>query len=264
VITSLITTNLQYLQFKGPFPCFTYETMRDLLDAQSVSWKYYTVQVKGGNAGLWSAFDAIKAVRYSSEWTTNVTTSPTVIFQDIKAGTLPAVSWVTPDGQNSDHPDEKGAGGKYVDNGPSWVANVVNSVGESKYWNSTAIVVLWDDWGGFYDHVDPPVVDVNGWGLRVPGMTLSPWVRPGIDHQVLSHDAYAKFIEDVFLGGQRLDPAKDGRPDPRPDVREDNPMLGDLRTEFDFSQTPLPTDILKQCPGGDFNDAGYACLDAGF
>jgi phospholipase C len=202
VITSLITTNLQYLQFKGPFPCFTYETMRDLLDAQSVSWKYYTVQVKGGNAGLWSAFDAIKAVRYSSEWTTNVTTSPTVIFQDIKAGTLPAVSWVTPDGQNSDHPDEKGAGGKYVDNGPSWVANVVNSVGESKYWNSTAIVVLWDDWGGFYDHVPPPCLSKSqcrdsqgGLGFRVPMIIVSPYVKAHVEHTQYEFGSILKYIE---------------------------------------------------------------------
>jgi hypothetical protein len=109
-----------------------------------------------------------------------------------------------------------------------------------------------------------PVVDKNGYGLRVPAMVISPWAKKGIDKQVLSHDAYLKFIEDVFLGGQRLDPKTDGRADPRPDVREDNPNLGDLRTEFDFTQAPLPTDILTQCPGGDFNDAGYACLDAGF
>ena len=90
VWTSLITTNLQYLQSEGPFPCFTYKTMRDLLDAQSVSWKYYAVLVKGGNAGIWSAFDAIKAVRYDKEeWAQNVTTSPNVIFKDIKAGNLP-------------------------------------------------------------------------------------------------------------------------------------------------------------------------------
>jgi phospholipase C len=203
VVTSLITTNLQYLQFKGPFPCLGYETMRDLLDAKSVSWKYYAEQVKGGNAGLWSAFDAIKAVRDSKEWTTNVTTSPNVIFQDIKAGSLPAVSWVTPIGENSDHPDEKGAGGKYVDNGPSWVANVVDQIGESQYWNSSAIVVLWDDWGGFYDHVPPPCLyksqcrdNQGGLGFRVPMIIVSPYVKAHVEHTQYEFGSILKYIED--------------------------------------------------------------------
>jgi phospholipase C len=203
VVTSLITTNLQYLQFKGPFPCLGYETMRDLLDAKSVSWKYYAEQVKGGNAGLWSAFDAIKAVRDSKEWTTNVTTSPNVIFQDIKADSLPAVSWVTPIGENSDHPDEKGAGGKYVDNGPSWVANVVNQIGESQYWNSSAIVVLWDDWGGFYDHVPPPCLyksqcrdNQGGLGFRVPMIIVSPYVKAHVEHTQYEFGSILKYIED--------------------------------------------------------------------
>jgi phospholipase C len=197
VVTSLITSDLQYLQFKGPFPCFTYETMRDLLDAQSVSWKYYTVHVKGGNAGLWSAFDAIKAVRYSKEWTTNVTTTPNAILTDIKAGNLPAVSWLTPDGQNSDHPAEK-SGNKLVDNGPAWVANVVNTIGESQYWNSTAIVILWDDWGGFYDHESPSFLrdDQGGLGFRVPMIIVSPYVTAHVEHTQYEFGSILKYIED--------------------------------------------------------------------
>ncbi len=203
VVTSLITTNMKFLLLKGPFPCFSYTTMRDLLDAQSVSWKYYAVLVKGGNAGLWSAYDAIKAVRYSKEWTNNVTTSPNVIFQDIKAGNLPAVSWVTPDGQNSDHPDEKGANGKYVDHGPSWVANIVNSVGESQYWNSSAVIVLWDDWGGFYDHVAPPCLyqsqcrdNQGGLGFRVPMIIVSPYVTAHVEHTQYEFGSILKYIEE--------------------------------------------------------------------
>ena len=88
-------------------------------------------------------------------------------------------------------------------------------------WDSTAIFLVWDDWGGFYDHVVPPKVDLHGYGLRVPALVISPYAKRGyIDHQVLSFDAYLKFIEDVFLDGQRLDPRNDGRPDPRPFVRE--------------------------------------------
>ena len=115
-------------------------------------------------------------------------------------------------------------------------------------WDSTAIFVSWDDWGGFYDHVAPPVVDANGYGLRVPGLVISPYARRGfIDHQTLSHDAYVKFIEDDFLNGARIDPKSDGRPDPRPDVRERAPQLGDLRRDFDFAQPPRRPEIL---PGG--------------
>ena len=119
-------------------------------------------------------------------------------------------------------------------------------------WNSTAIFLTWDDWGGFYDHVVPPVVDGNGYGLRVPGLVISPYARQGyIDHQTLSFDAYAKFIEDDFLAGQRLDPATDGRPDPRPDVREALPVLGDLSSDFDFTQGPRPPFILPVDPKTD-------------
>jgi len=116
-------------------------------------------------------------------------------------------------------------------------------------WRSTAIFLTWDDWGGFYDHVVPPRVDENGYGLRVPGIVISPYAKHGyVDHQTLSFDAYAKFIEDDFLGGQRLDPSTDGRPDPRPDVRENVAVLGDLRADFDFSQRPRPPHPLPVHP----------------
>jgi phospholipase C len=116
-------------------------------------------------------------------------------------------------------------------------------------WNSTAIFLSWDDWGGFYDHVPPPLVDVNGYGMRVPGIVISPYARQGyLDHQTLSHDAYNKFIEDAFLRGQRLDPRTDGRPDPRPHVRETSPFLGDLVSDFDFTQRPRAPLLLPVHP----------------
>jgi hypothetical protein len=102
------------------------------------------------------------------------------------------------------------------------------------------VFLTWDDWGGFYDHVVPPVVDGQGYGIRVPGLVISPFAKHGfIDHQTLSFDAYLKLIEDVFVGGQRLDPKTDGRPDTRPTVRENVKILGDLRNSFDFSTAPL-------------------------
>jgi phospholipase C len=119
-------------------------------------------------------------------------------------------------------------------------------------WRSTAIFLAWDDWGGFYDHVVPPHVDVNGYGLRVPGIVISPYARKGyVDHQTLSFDAYAKFIEDDFLGGRRLDPKTDGRWDPRPAVRDAEPALGDLRRDFDFAQRPREPLLLPVHPRTD-------------
>jgi phospholipase C len=116
-------------------------------------------------------------------------------------------------------------------------------------WKSSAIFLAWDDWGGFYDHVRPPVVDSSGYGLRVPALVISPYAKRGyIDHQILSQDAYLKFIEDDFLHGQRIDPKTDGRPDPRPDVRENEQLLGNLLSDFDFHQKPRPPLILPLHP----------------
>ena len=159
------------------------------------------------------------------------------------AGTLPSVSWVVPDEDHSEHPPSR------VSDGQAYVTRLINTIMQGPDWSSTAIILAWDDWGGFYDHVPPPTVDENGYGLRVPGLVISPYARGGyIDHQTLSFDAYAKFIEDRFLGGSRLDPATDGRPDRRPTVREDVAVLGDLVADFDFNQAPLPPLVLPEHP----------------
>jgi phospholipase C len=167
-------------------------------------------------------------------------------FRAAKAGTLPAVSWIVPNGRNSEHPPS------LVSRGEAWVTRIVNAVMRSRDWSSSAIFITWDDWGGFYDHVVPPHVDELGYGLRVPGLVISPYARHGlVDHQTLSFDAYLKFIEDDFLHGQRLDPATDGRPDPRPDVRENAPQLGDLRRDFNFTQAPRAPLVLPEHPRTD-------------
>ena len=125
----------------------------------------------------------------------------------------------------SEHPPDN------IADGEAWVTKVVNAAMKGPDWTHTAIFLTWDDWGGFYDHEVPIHVDQNGYGIRVPGMLISPWARRGyIDHQTLSFDAYLKFIEDRFLGGARIDPSTDGWPDPRPTVREDVSLLGDLST----------------------------------
>lgn len=174
-ITSLITEKNDFQPGKGPFPCLTYRTMRDLLDRKKVSWRYYAPQMCCAVYGrLLSAFDAIKAVRDSSEWTDgHISTPQTNILSDVKNGKLQSVSWVIPDENDSDHP------GTDSDTGPSWVASVVNAIGQSSYWKSTAIVIVWDDWGGLYDNLAPPQKGYGGLGLRVPAIVVSPYAKPG-------------------------------------------------------------------------------------
>jgi phospholipase C len=164
-------------------------------------------------------------------------------FQAAKKGALPAVSWIVPENKVSEHPPAP------INAGQTYVTKLVNAAMQGPEWSSTAIFISWDDWGGFYDHVVPPHVDDNGYGLRVPGLVISPYAKKGyIDHQTLSFDAYLKLIEDDFLGGARLDAKTDGRPDPRPSVREALPQLGDLIHDFDFGQSPRAPLILSTTP----------------
>ncbi|MCJ7831827.1 MAG: phospholipase, partial [Actinobacteria bacterium] len=160
------------------------------------------------------------------------------------SGDLPSVSWVMPSIGESEHPGHSG-----IAPGQEFVTGIVNATMEGPDWGSTAIFLTWDDWGGFYDHVPPTKVDQMGYGIRVPGLMISPYAKEGyIDSQTLTFDAYLKLIEDRFLGGQRLDPATDGRPDPRTTVREDAKKLGDLAEEFDFEQDPRPPLLLDPNP----------------
>ena len=229
-----------------------------LLHKQHVSWGYYVETGKEPDC----ADDAATCTAPPQDYKTPGIWNPLPLFTDVqedgqlknvqpvesfraaaKAGKLPAVSWITPAQVHSEHPPAS------VHAGQAWVTNLVNDVMRGPEWSSTAIFVSWDDWGGFYDHVAPPAVDGNGYGLRVPGLVISPYAKRGyIDHQTLSHDAYLKFIEDVFLDGQRLDPATDGRPDPRPLVRESAPQLGDLANDFDFNQSPRAPEKLSPNP----------------
>jgi phospholipase C len=158
-------------------------------------------------------------------------------------GTLPAVAWIAPNQANSEHPPS------LVTTGQSYVTHLIDSIMRGPDWKSTAIFVSWDDWGGFYDHLKPSVVDHNGYGIRVPALVISPYAKQGyVDHQVLSSDAYLKFIEGDFLHGARLNPHTDGRPDSRPNVRENARILGNLVNDFDFSQKPRPPVLLPLHP----------------
>ena len=191
--------------------------------------------------GIWNPLPAFDTVKQDGQLANIQTVDK--FFAAARNGTLPVVSWVVPEAKVSEHPPAN------ISVGESYVTQLINSVMQGPDWSSTAILLSWDDWGGFYDHVVPPKVDQNGYGLRVPGLVISPYARKGyIDHQTLSFDAYLKLIEDDFLNGQRIDPQTDGRPDPRPDVRENEPQLGNLITDFDFSQSPRQGLILPLHP----------------
>ncbi len=239
-------------------PNYAWTDLTYLLHKYNVSWKYYLDQGTQPDCDddsanctpgkqttkvpeIWNPLPWFTTVKQDGQLGNIVDSGH--FFTDAKAGTLPAVSWVVPNGTDSEHPPA------LVSTGQAWTTSLINAVMRGPDWSSTAIFLAWDDWGGFYDHVQPPTVDENGYGLRVPGLVISPYAKRGyIDHQTLSFDAYAKFIEDNFLGGQRLDPRTDGRPDPRPDVRENASQLGNLMNDFDFNQHPLPPVVLPTNP----------------
>ena len=224
-----------------------------LLNRKQVSWAYYLdggpmkakqrdrQSVQRGVPPIWNVLPKFTDVHQDKQLG-NVQTLDS-FFAATKAGTLPSVSWIAPSSRDSEHPPS------LVSVGQSYVTRIINEVMRSPEWYSTAIFLAWDDWGGFYDHVTPPTIDKLGYGIRVPAMVISPYAKRGtIDHQTLSFDAYLKFIEDDFLDGERLDPKTDGRPDPRPNIRESAPGLGDLAGDFDFSQAPAPPLILPEQP----------------
>jgi phospholipase C len=246
-----------------PWPAVHYDwtDLTYLLHRAHVSWRYYLDQglqpdcprgamacppraQRVGVPGIWNPLPAFDTVHADGELGNVVAVNR--LFTDARAGTLPAVSWVVPNNNDSEHPPAT------IKVGQSYVTRIVNALMRSPDWKSTAIFVTWDDWGGFYDHVRPPAADINGYGFRVPGLVISPYARTGyVDHQILTTDAYLKFIEDDFLGGQRLDPRTDGRPDPRPTVREDARILGNLLTDFDFTQRPRAPLLLPVRPHTD-------------
>ena len=148
--------------------------------------------------GIWNPLPSFDTVREDNQLGNIQDTRR--FYSAVRSGHLPAVSWVIPNGIVSEHPPSS------IKAGQAYVTSLINAIGRSRDWKSTAIFLAWDDWGGFYDHVRPPMIDANGYGFRVPGLVISPYARRGhIDHQQLSFDAFAKFIEDDFLGGQRLE-----------------------------------------------------------
>ncbi len=206
----------------GVYPCFDYQTMADVLDAKSISWHYYAPAADSTAGGfIWSAFQAIRHIRFGPDWTSNVVSPAPQVLTDIGNGQLAQVTWIVPAEAYSDH-----AGPGSAAEGPDWVASITNAIGASPYWNSTAIFIAWDDWGGWYDHVNPPQVDAMGLGFRVPLIVVSPYAKHGyISHQPHEFSGFLRYMEEVFnlpnLGTR--------------DVNAD-----DFADCFDYTQTPQP------------------------
>jgi phospholipase C len=222
----------------GPYPCLDLPTLADVMDAQGVSWRYYAPGI-GDLGNIWSAFDAIKHVRYGAGWS-NVISPESRVIDDASRGDLPAVTWITPSPRNSDHPFPKR--GTSFDlaalsiHGPEWVASIVNAVGKGPAWDSTAIFVVWDDWGGWYDHVQPPQLDRMGLGFRVPLIVISPYAKHGyVSHAQHEFGSILRFAEEAF-GLPSL-----GQTDARADG------LADC---FDFTQVPRPFEPIPYKQGG--------------
>ncbi len=221
VVVSIINQQRQYGGYQQA--CFDYTTLGDELDAAKLSWRFYAVRYgsdAGGNGGTWSAYQAVRHIFHGRDWKKVI--SPNWKFiTDVRHGKLANFTWITPECLESDHLE---CGGNY---GPSWVAAVVNTVGQSQFWNSTAIFVQWDDWGGWYDHVAPPFEDYDGLGFRVPLLVISPYAKKDyVSHTQYETASVLRFGEDLF-GLKQMAAA---------DARANNPA----NDCFDFDQNPRP------------------------
>jgi phospholipase C len=226
----------------GPFPCFyQFNTMAQVLDhpagststgSTRLSWKYYAD--KRRDAGIWEPYEAIKYVRYGRDWWFDIATPNKKVLRDVGNGKLAAVTWVSPTEWDSDHP------GSNSDKGPSWVASIVNAIGESPFWDSTAIIVVWDDWGGWYDNAKPPQLDFRGLGIRVPCLIISPYAKKGyVSHTQYEFGSILKFIEQAFYLPP-IGPTSEGYTDTRANSIDDS---------FDFTQAPRKFKPIKAPTG---------------
>jgi phospholipase C len=213
------------------YPCFELKTLADSLEQAGISWRYYAPGL-GQSGYIWSAFDAIGHIRRSSRWAENVV-PPTRFIPDALSGNLPAVSWIVIGSGLSEHPPDSPCMGE------NWTVRQLNAVMHGPDWNSTAVFLTWDDFGGFYDHLPPPGVNTFGFGPRVPLIIISPFAKSGyISQTVYEFSSLLKFVEQRF----GLDPLTDR-----------DALANDMLDSFDFSQDPLPPLIRSErvCPSGE-------------
>ena len=202
------------------FPCFSFQTLADTLQAYGISWKYYAPSPPS----IWNPLDAINDIRNTSLWTTNVPLA-TQFAIDAQGGYLPAVSWLVPGTNASEHPFNSTC------NGENWTVQQINAVMAGPDWPTTAIFLFWDDFGGFYDHVPPPPSDMYGLGIRVPLIIISPYAKAGyISHTQYEFSSFLKLVEERF----NL---------PFLTARDQN--ANDTQDSFNFTQQPLPPLVLS-------------------
>ena len=214
--------------------CFDIPVLPDQLERDGITWRYYAED----NAWM-NALQMIRHVRYGPMW--DQVMSPSEFVPDVKHGEMPQVSWVVPPESYNEHP----GGGKSVCAGENWTVNLVNTIMKSEYWRSTAIVVVWDDFGGFYDPVEPPHYDIMGLGPRTPALIISPYTRSGespaggfVDHTTYEFSSVLAFIEQLF----GLDPMTDRD-------ASASPLAGAFDFEHpDFDKLILP--LRTDCPYG--------------
>jgi phospholipase C len=192
--------------------------------------------------GIWIPLGGFETVNQDGQYANAVGSTVTDFDYQAAAGTLPQVSWVIPNYNDSDHPQAS------IANGQAFVTSVVNAVMAGPDWSSSAILIVWDDMGGFYDHATPPpAIDKNGPGMRIPALLISPYSKTNfVDHQILTTDSFIKLIEETFLNGETM--AQSGRADPRPDYRETSTELGDIMNDFNFTQQPKRPMLLLPHP----------------
>ena len=220
------------------YPCFEHTTLSDLLDTKGISWRYYSA----GFTDIWVAPNAIDHICQPDlptggtcsgpDWNTKIVRPPAQVLTDIALGNLAAVNWVTPPGKSSDHP------GANDGSGPSWVASIVNAIGDSQYWSDTAIFITWDDWGGVYDHVAPPIINSYEYGFRVPLIVVSPYAKPAyVSHVTHDFGSILKFIEQTYG---------------LPSLGFADAVADDFSDSFDFLQMPLVFQTIQAPHSEDF------------
>ncbi len=225
--TMLLNDDLTRTPFFPCFDNFDVPTLADRLDAAGISWRYYAPN-PGQSGYIWSAYNAIRQIRFGDDWANVV--PPARFVQDALSTNFPAVSWIVVGSGLSEHPPSSSCDGE------NWTVRQLNAVMQGPNWNTTAVFLTWDDFGGFYDHVPPPAQDIFGFGPRVPLLIISPYAISGkISHTVYEFSSLLKFAEERF----GLDTLTDR------DFR-----ANDLLDSFDFTQDPLPPRFLDQrvCP----------------
>ena len=212
---------------------YTFPTLADRLEAAGVAWKYYDEKPNPHQHSLWNPMPGFRTFAEGTKMMDRVVPLH-AFFEDVATGSLPAVSWIVPIAADSEHPPADSARGMW------YVTGIINTVMNSPYWKDTAIIITWDDYGGFYDHVPPPKLDPYGLGMRVPALVISPYAKPGfVCHTQFDFTSPLKLIERRFG---------------IPPLTERDRRAADMLDCFDFEQRPLPPRIITRETKLDFSD----------